>query len=100
MIACIYKNILWVLLQNDIWPIFEIFNASIYVTTSTLMSCSNCCVDVLCMSTVVRVFCTVYSTDFAFCIMSSLSSIGGLDVKVFVEGGFGKPKQQDLFLQQ
>ena len=52
------------------------------------------------MSTVVSVFCTVCSTDFAFSMISSLSSIGGLDIKVIVAGGLGKPKQQDLFLQQ
>ena len=52
------------------------------------------------MSVVFSVFCTVCSTDFAFAMISSLSSIGGLDIKVFVAGGFGKLKQQDLFLQQ
>ena len=73
-------------------PLFEIFNASIYVSTSRLMSCRKCCVEILCMSAVVSVFCTVCSTDFAFSMISSLSSIGGLDIKVFVAGGFGKPK--------
>ena len=57
-----------------------------------LMSCRKCCVEILCMSTVVSVFCTVCSTDFAFSMISSWSSIGGLDIKVFVVGGFGKPK--------
>ena len=73
-------------------PLFEIFNASIYVSTSKLMTCSKCCEEILCMSTVVSVFCTVCGTDFAFSIISSLSSIGGLDIKVFVAGGLGKPK--------
>ena len=53
----------------------------------------KCCVELLCMSTVVSVFCTVCSTDFAFCIISSLSSIDGLDIKVFVVGGYRNPKQ-------
>ena len=33
------------------------------------------------MSTVVIVFCTVCSTDFGFSMISSLSLIGGLDVR-------------------
>ena len=73
-------------------PHFEIFNTPIYVSTSKLMSCRKCCVEILCMSTVVSVFCTVCSTDFAFSIISSLSSIGGAHIKVFVVGGFRKPK--------
>ena len=73
-------------------PLFEFFNASIYVSTSRLISCRKCCVEILCMSAVVSMFCTVYSTEFAFSMISSLSSIGGLDIKVFVAGGFGKPK--------
>ena len=64
------------------------------------MSCRNCCVDLLCTFAVVSVFCTVYSSDFAFSIILSLSSRGGPDISVFVAGGFGKPKWQDLFLQQ
>ena len=81
-------------------PLCEICNASIYVSTSKLMSCRNCCVDLLCTFAVVSVFCTVCSSDFAFSIILSLSSRGGQDISVFVAGGFGKPKQQDLFLQQ
>ena len=38
------------------------------------------------MSAVVSIFCTVCSTDFAFSMISPLSSIGGLDIKVFVAG--------------
>ena len=67
-------------------PLFEIFNASIYVSTSRWMSCRKCCVEILCVSTVVSVFCRVCSTDFAFSMISSLSSIGDLDIKVFVQG--------------
>ena len=81
-------------------PLCEIFNASIYVSTSKLISCRKCGVDLLCTSSVVSVFCTVCSSDFAFSMISLLSSIGGQDIKVFVAGGFGKPKWQDLFLQQ
>ena len=44
------------------------------------------------MSAVLSVFCTVCSTDFAFSMILSLSSIGGLDIKVFLAGDFGKPK--------
>ena len=69
-------------------PLFEIFNASIYVATSRLMSCRKCCIEIFCMSPVVSAFYTVCSTDFAFSMISSLSSIGGLDIKVFVVGGF------------
>ena len=72
-------------------PLFEIFNTSIYVSTSKLMSFKKC-VDIFCMSTVVSLFCTVCSTDFAFSMISSLSSISGLDIKVFVIGGFWKTK--------
>ena len=78
-------------------PLFEIFNASTYVSISKLMSCRKCCVEILCTSTVVSVFCTVCSTDFALSMISSLSSIGGPDIKVFIVGGLGKPKQEDLF---
>ena len=81
-------------------PLCEIFNGSIYVSTSKVISCRKCCVDSLCTSAVVSVFCTVCSSDFAFSHYFSQSSIGGQDIKVFVAGGFGKPKQQDLFLQQ
>ena len=73
-------------------PLFEIFNASTYVATSRLMSCRKCCVEILCMSAVVSVFCTVCSTDFEFSMILSLLSMGGLDIKVFATGGFGKPK--------
>ena len=63
------------------------------VTTSSVQySNRKCCVEILCMTAVVSVFCTVCSTDFAFSMISSLSSIGGLDIKIFVAGGFGKPK--------
>ena len=73
-------------------PLFEIFNASIYVSTSKLISCRKCCVEILCKSAVLSVFCIVCTTDFAFSIISSLSSTGGQDIKVFVAGGLGKPK--------
>ena len=75
-------------------------NASMYVSTCTLMSCRNSCVDLFCIFAVVSVFCTVYRTDFAFSIMWSLSSRGGQDMSVFVAGGFGKPKWHDLLLRQ
>ena len=73
-------------------PLCEIFNASIYVSTSKLISCRKCCVEILCKSAVVSVFCTICSTDFAFSMISSLSSTGGLDIKVFVAGSLRKPK--------
>ena len=73
-------------------PLFEIFNASIYVSTSKLISCKKCCVYILCKSAVVSVFCTVCSSGFEFSIISSLSSTGGQDIKVFAAGGLGKPK--------
>ena len=73
-------------------PIFEIFNACIYVSTSKLMSWRKCCVEILSMFTVVSVFCTVCSTDFAFSMILSLSSINGLDIKAFVVRGFFKTK--------
>ena len=79
-------------------PLYEICNASIYVSTSKLMSCRNCCVDLLCTLAVVSVFCTVCNSDFTFSIILSSSSRGGQDIKVFLAGGFGKPKWQDLFL--
>ena len=60
----------------------------------------KCCVEILCMSAVVSVFFMACGIDFAFSLISSLSSIGCLDIKVFVTGGFGKPKWQDLFLWQ
>ena len=50
------------------------------------MSCRKCCVEILSMSAVVSVFCTVCSTDFTFSMISSLSSIGALYIKVFVAG--------------
>ena len=50
------------------------------------MSCRKCYVEILCMSDVVSIFCTVCSTDFAFSMISSLSSIDGLDIKVFAVG--------------
>ena len=62
------------------------------------MSCRNSCVDLFCIFAVVSVFCTVCGTDFAFSIIWSLSSKGGQEISVFVAGGFGKPKQHDLFL--
>ena len=61
------------------------------------MSCKKCCVEILCMSAVVSVFCTVCSTDFAFSIMSSLSSIGGLDIKVFVAGVLENQNDKSCF---
>ena len=97
MIACIYQNILWVSVQNDIWTSFLIFSASIYVSTSRLMSCRKCCVEILCMLVVVSMFWTVYSTDFAFPMISSLSSIGGLDIKVFFQGGLKNQNDKICF---
>ena len=79
-------------------PLCEICNASIYVSTCKLMSCSNSCVDLYCIFAVVSVFCKVHIADFAFSIMWSLSSGGGQDISVFVAGGFRKPKWHDLFL--
>ena len=81
-------------------PLCEICNASMYVSTCKLMSCSNSCVDLFSIFAVVSVFCTVCSIDFAFSIMWSSSSSGGQDMSVFVAGGFGKPKRHDLFLRQ
>ena len=47
-------------------PLCEILNASIYVSTSKLISWRNCCVDLLCTIAVVSVFCTGCRSDFAF----------------------------------
>ena len=77
-------------------PLCEIFNASIYVSTFKLISYRKCCVDLLCTSAVVSVFCKVCSSDFAFSITLSWSSTGGQDIKVFVAGGFRKLKEQEL----
>ena len=63
------------------------------------MSSRKCCVEILCTSTGVSVFYTVCRTNFAFSMILSLSSIGGLDIKVFVAGGLGK-KRKDFFLYQ
>ena len=76
------------------------WNASIYVPTSKLMSCRNCCVDMFCLFAVVSVFCRVCSSDFAFSIIWSLLSRGCQDISAFVAGGFGKPKGHGLFWQQ
>ena len=92
MIAYIIKTSCGFHCKMTFGPLFEIFDASIYVSISRCMSCRKCCVEILCMSAVVGVFCTVCSTDFAFSMISSLLSISGLDIKVFVAGVFGKPK--------
>ena len=78
----------------------SVHNKSIYVLTSKLISCRNCCVDLLCTFAFVSMFCAVCSSDFAFSIILSWSSRGGQDIKVFVAGGFGNSNQQDLFLWQ